>query len=360
VRERLAGDLQLARIDPIADRRWDEFVRSHERASVYHLAGWSRILAETYRFSPHYLVLEDRQRRLRAVLPLLGKRGPVSGRRLRSLPVVPAAGPLGDDRRLELQLMEAASSLVQPGEQLVVTTTTPGLEQVAGVAVRPGLPRWVVPLDTVDPGRWRSGARNPARGVHQSKLAGVSVREAFFEDDLRTFYTLYLRNQRRLQALPRSYRQLRLAWSLLAGEGVFRLFLAEHGGRPIAGAVWHAFGRRLEGLYYGADERFVGLRPSHALYAYALEWALAHGCDELDLGGAELGSSLAAFKSQWGAQLVPLYFYVYPGDAAPVDPEAPPAPNSREISEIGWLEPIWTRLPLVALRAGGTIAYKYL
>jgi hypothetical protein len=361
VREPLrASSLALIEIDPIADRRWDAFVRAHDHASVYHLAAWARILCSTYRFKPRYLALQDRQGKLRGVLPLLHKRGPVSGARLRSLPVVPAAGPLADDEALELELLEAACRLTGRGEQLVVTSLSAGLERLDGVAVRSGLPRWIVPLGSTDPARWRSGARNPARGVGQSRAAGARVREAGSRADVRAFYRLYLLNQRRLRALPRSYRQLERARALLADDGIFRLFLVEHDGQPVAGAVWHAFGGTLEGLYYGGDERFARLRPSHALYSHALDWALEYGCTHVDLGGAAAGSSLASFKAQWEARPVPLYFYVYPAEAAPADPGAAPAPTSREISEIGWLGQLWKRLPLAVLRAGGGVAYRYL
>jgi len=40
-------------------------------------------------------------------------------------------------------------------------------------------------------------------------LAGVTVREATSELDLRAFYALYLRTMRRRSTLPRPYRQLR-------------------------------------------------------------------------------------------------------------------------------------------------------
>jgi Acetyltransferase (GNAT) domain len=348
-------------LDPTRDRRWDRFVCERPGATVYHLSGWAEILGRTYRFRPSYLALEDARGRLRAVMPIAYKRGPLSGARMRSLPAVPFAGPLGANPALERELMAAACERLGEAQQLVVTTSTAGLDELPGVARRPGLPRWIVPLDgSTDPSRWRAGSRNPARGVRRSAAAGVRVREATSEADLRAFYRLYLRTQRRLRGLPRRYLQLAMARSLFASQGIFRLFLAEYHARPVAGAVWHVFGGQVEGLYYGGDERFLPARPNHALFAHVLEWALEHGQRALDLGGALPGSSLAYFKSQWGARPTPLYFYVYPARAAPADPKAPPAPSSVELAEIGWLERAWTRAPLALTRAAGAIAYRYL
>ncbi len=348
-------------LDPLKDPRWDRFVRSHDRASAYHLSDWAAILASAYRFRVRYLALEDAHQRLRAVMPLMYKRGPVSGARLRSLPVVPFCGPLADTDALERDMMVAACNSVPSGAQLVVTTSSSSLVGLPGVACRPGLPRWIVPLDgSVDPSRWRCGGRNPARGVRKAEAAGVRVREARSAADLRTFYRLYLRAQRRLRALPRRLAQLTLDRSAFGPEGVFRLFLAEHEGRTIAGTLWHAFGPTMDGLYYGGDERFTGLAPNHAMYSHVLDWALEHGYEELDLGGAASGSSLAYFKSQWGAEPVPLYFYVYPARAAPPDSTRPPAPSSIEIADHRVLDSVWQLAPLDALRVAGTLAYRYL
>ncbi len=355
-----APGLTAASVDPLADERWDAFVKGHPQASVYHLAAWARILGEAYGFKPRYLALEDRDQRLRAAMPILYKRGPVSGARHRSLPVVTLGGPLADSSGLEREVMAAARERVRGPEQLIVTTSSSSLAQLDGLACRPGLPRWVVGLEQTDPARWRSGSRNPARGVRRAASLGLTVREAANEADLRAFYRLYLRAQRRLRALPRRYRQLQLTRALLGPAGHFKLFLVSHEGRDIAGAVWLAFGATVEGLYYGGDERFNHLRPTHALYAHVLEWALANGYRELDLGGAAAGSSLAYFKAQWGAQPVPLYFFVHPAQAAPIDTHAAPSPAPREIPDVKLLARAWRFAPLSAIRLAGALAYRYL
>src|SRR4051794_26805616 len=85
----------VAPIQPLADRRYDEFVAGCERAGAYHAGAWARILSRAYGFRPGYLALEGADGALEAVLPLMTSRGIVSGRRQRSLPVVPHTGPVG-------------------------------------------------------------------------------------------------------------------------------------------------------------------------------------------------------------------------------------------------------------------------
>src|SRR5215210_3636585 len=83
----------VAPIDPLADGRYDAFVAACEGAGAYHAGAWARILGRAYGFRPTYLALATDGGALQAVLPLMASRGIVGGRRLRSLPVVPHAGP---------------------------------------------------------------------------------------------------------------------------------------------------------------------------------------------------------------------------------------------------------------------------
>src|SRR4051812_50192019 len=93
-------------IDP-ADARWDRYVEGHERGRVYHLSAWARILRSAYGYRPAALALEE-SGELHGVLPLMASRGIVSGRRLRSLPSVPPAGPLAGSREDEAELLRPA------------------------------------------------------------------------------------------------------------------------------------------------------------------------------------------------------------------------------------------------------------
>src|SRR5919112_6091039 len=74
-------------VDAVADPRWDAFVRDHPDAGAYHLAAWSRVLADAYGYSPRYLMLES-DGRVEGILPVMSSRGVVTGKRLRSLPAL--------------------------------------------------------------------------------------------------------------------------------------------------------------------------------------------------------------------------------------------------------------------------------
>ena len=71
---------RAVQIDPLADPRWDAYVRAHPRWTVYQLGAWAEILRRAYRFDPRYLALEDDGGALRGVLPAAPQEGPRVGR----------------------------------------------------------------------------------------------------------------------------------------------------------------------------------------------------------------------------------------------------------------------------------------
>jgi CelD/BcsL family acetyltransferase involved in cellulose biosynthesis len=365
------AEFRITQIDPVADPRWDRFVSGHPRAGAYHLGAWAEVLAAAYRFEPAYLALEGPDRELRGALPLMRTRGLVTGRRLRSLPVVPPAGPLASSDSGEdlAALLRAACRLTdERGSIWTLHAREAGHERLCReLRPVPKHPTWVIELPAdIDEMRrgWKKTSNNLFRSLAKSERAGVTVREGTAESDLRAFYRLYLQTMRRRTTLPRLYRQLAKDRELLGPSGAFRLFVAEHDGDVVAGGIYHSFGGTLDLLYNGSDDSRLDVRPNHALYWYAIQWAAANGHEEVDLGHGRPGSSLARFKAQWGAAEVPEYRYDYVPGADAGDGEDGATRSRPRVLEgrgsQGPVERIWPRLPLAATRLAATIAYRHL
>jgi hypothetical protein len=362
------GELAVAPIDPVADPRWDAFVREHPDAGPYHLGAWAQILRAAYGFKPAYLALESAAGDLVGGLPLMRTRGLVTGSRIRSLPVVPAAGPLAPHADGTRALLEAGCRLADGGRTRVWTlhARAGGYEDlVPDLRPVPKYPTWILELPP-DPDElrrgWKKTSNNLWRSLRKADRAGVSVREGRSEADLRAFYALYLRTMRRRRALPRAYRQLREDRRLLGPDGTFRLFVAEHEGDVVAAGVYHALGEAVDLLYNGSDDSRLDVRPNHALYWHVIAWAAEAGYPRVDFGFARRETSLARFKAQWGGREVPEFRYDYvpgaPDEAGAASGGAPRALQGR--GRQGPLERVWPHVPLPATRLAATIAYRYL
>jgi hypothetical protein len=338
-------------------------VRAHPRWTVYQLAAWAQILRRAYRFEPRYLALADADGNLRGVLPLLHKKGLVSDARVRSLPVFPAGGPLGDSREDELALIVAARDATEMsgGSTLAVISPEDYGADLDGFVADALPPRWVVHVgdpDTLRAG-WRKTSNNLFRSLKKADKAGFRIREADGRRDLRRFYRLYLRTMRKHRHLPRSLRQMELARDLL-GPGEFRLFVVERDGAIAAGGVFHAFGGMVELIYNGSDDGLLDLRPNHALYWSVICWAAEQGHETFDFGEAAPTSSLGRFKAQW-AEPVPNHRYTWRADGAPSRADSMAAASyAVEQGGGGPLATVWRHAPIQLTRIGAALAYRYL
>jgi hypothetical protein len=356
----------------IAAEKWDRFAQRHPEATVYHLSAWGEILRRSYRFEPVYLGLEGPGDELRGILPLVYGRGPLSGPRVSSLPVIRWAGPLGNAADDELALLDAACEPVRSGkaERLYVRSKKEGYDRMLpDLAARRLFPSWFVELPREPDAFWErftGRSKSLRRNVNKAQRSGVTVREGRSDSDLRRFYHLYLKTMRKHRELPRTLGQLLVAHRLLGPPGVFKLFVAESDGRVIAGGVFHYFRDTVDLLYNASDDRYLDLRPNHALYWKVIQSAIADGVRSFDLGVARPTSSLAEFKRRWSAEPVPRFRYHYP------DPDTR-AKTGRHGTEHAMgiraqishdksmlISRAWRRTPLALTRLGGVLVYRYL
>jgi CelD/BcsL family acetyltransferase involved in cellulose biosynthesis len=350
-------------IDPATDPRWDGFVDSFPGASAYHLSAWARILKDAYGCDPEYLALESSQGQIEGVLPLMRTWGLLAGTRYRSLPVLPPAGPLAATDEGKRALIAAACALAASrGVSWTVLAREDGYQElVAGVRLIRRQTNWVLPLPG-DPedlrASWRKRAKNLHRSLNKAEAGGVTVYEGTSNADLRRFYGLYLHTMRRHRALPRTWRQIVRDRDLLAQRGAFRLFIVAHEKRAIAAGLFHAHGETVDLLYNGSDDRFLDVRPNHALYWGVIRWSIAAGLRRFDFGTAATESSLGRFKRQWGTE--PFHEYRYEYDPNGAGSRAASLRQVNAISDETLLKRVWGHAPVRATELAATLAYRWL
>lgn len=356
-------------VDPIADQRWDTYVDGHPGSGVYHLGAWAEVMRRTYGYRPRYLALESGGR-LAGVLPAFLTRGAIAGKRLRALPLLPVADPIADDAAGQEELLRGACRLAaDEGARLFTLHARDDsyAERMPELRRAPRDPTWILRLppspDELRP-MWKKHSRNLHRSIGKADAAGITVREGRGEGDLKAFYGLYLRNMRRLHAVPKAYRQVALSAKLLEPRGSFKLFVAEYDDRVVAAITAYRVRDYCELLFIGTDENYLDVRPNHAVYRRAIEWAAEEGMALVDLGGAPAEHSLGKFKAQWAAEEVPEYRYDHVVPSAGEGAEGSRADSVRGATEgLGGRRPLvvaaWNRMPLAATRLAGLVAYRY-
>jgi CelD/BcsL family acetyltransferase involved in cellulose biosynthesis len=366
---RIHDAFRLRTVDVRADGRWDAFVEGHPDGLVYHHSLWLRALERENGGRARALVCETADGTLLGVLPLFAtrgvplRRGALTGRRLASLPRTPIAGPLAADREVAAALVnDAVAYAGGAGMQLQLKVDGPRLDgltpDLVGIPWRDsyvlGLPR--------DPDTLRFGdSRSHSRikwAIGKAERAGVAVRTADHEEDLRAWYALYLETMRDRVIPPRPYRLFRTLWELMKPAGLFELVLAEkHNSRSprlLAGSIFLMLGRTVFYAFSGRERSSLSLRPNDVIMWTAINDAIGRGFRRFDLGEVPTGhSGLAKFKQKWGPEPTRLYRYYSP----PI--EAQEVPDS-EIEPHGIAAVVWQRVPLRATELAGDIVYHYL
>ncbi len=360
------GAVSVRQTHPMADSRWADFVASHPDALIYHHPRWFAVLEKAYGYKPAALACEDVAGSLVGVLPLVEKRGLISGRHLSSLPHTPVAGPLAADSDAKAALVRAAVERLDAGGRgwLQLKVLAPDLDGlVHGVVGSPWEATYILRLPD-DPAQLRFGnSRNHARikwAVNKARRLGVRIRAAESDDDLGAWYGLYVDTMRQHVVPPRPYRFFRAMWEAMQDAGYMRLLLAEQrqGTQNVllAGSLFLMYGRTVFFAFNGRRGDALALRPNDAIQWQSIHDACREGYRWYDLGEVdEHNRGLAEFKTKWGAEARRMYRYHYP--------------ESREL-EAGVLKPgsraqrmaraAWRLLPPKATASVGDWVYKRL
>jgi len=369
------GDTRIVEIDFRADPRVDAFVDSCSDGLIFHQPGWMETLSHEYKQECLVLGVEDREGRLKGILPMFYTRGlpfnigtQQTGRRLACLPRTPMAGPLAVDEASLGTLLQSVIERVRPehGVQLQLKTAQ-SLPAVDGLFRTSWRSTYVLSLPETSQ-QLRFG---DARSRHQLKWAvkkaeglGLRVREAQSETELRQWYRLYLETMRRNVALARPYRFFLAQWKHLRPFGMMKLLLAEQlagtKSRLVAGSVFLSGGKTVFYAFTGCHAADLGLHPNDLTLWHAIHQACAQGYRHFDFGEVpDEHPELVRFKTKWGAKPIPQYRYysaAVPARDARVVLNVEPSKAAQRL----WIEKMWQSLPLAATSTAADWIYSFL
>ncbi len=364
--------LKVVETNPQTDPRWLSFVVKHPHGSIYHHPAWLKALEREYRQKGLFLTCEDSSGQILGILPLIYTRGlplsfggPLTGRRLSSLPRTPIAGPLSIDSQATIVLLREALKRVSqnPGIHLQIKTEGPELDGlVDGIVCMPWRLSYVLPLVATPDGCFRVADSDHRytikKAINKATRLGVRVRPAETVTDLHAWYLLYLDTMRRNLVPARPYRFFVALWELLQPKGLLQLLLADRldagKSRIIAGTIFLKLAPTVSCAFNGSSSGDLSLRPNDVIYWHAINDACRQGFRFFDFGEvADERPELARYKIKWGSEAVRLYRYYYP------------SPRDREIGVLQQHSPkmagaVWRRLPLSVTAYLSDRVYSYL
>jgi len=300
-------------VDPLRDPRWDEFLRWHPRASLFHSSGWLRSLAMTYGYRPIAYTTCGFGDPLRNAAVFCQVESWLTGKRLVSLPFSDHCEWLVDNeedtfaicaslerflerehwRYIELRtLQQTGMPISLPQSQIRYTFHT--------LDLRPN-------LETIFANFHKSCIQ---RKISRAEREGLTYCEGSSDLMLNHFYRLF-RTTRARHRLPPSPRRWFANLIRCLGDAI-KIRVALKNGRPVAAMITARYKDTMMYKYGCSDTRFNRFGGMHLLFWNAILEAKKSGLHHFDFGRTDADQTgLITFKERWGATQSILDYFRY-------------------------------------------------
>lgn len=290
-------------IEPLKDRRWDEFVLRHPRASVFHCSASLEALSRTYGYKPIAYTTSPAGQKLQNGMVFCRVESWLTGRRLVSLPFSDHCEPLVDTTE-DRDVLSAALEREFKRERWNYLEIRPlGPFRLVTPFHRTAITYAFHRLDLgpdIDAifGNFHKGSTQ--RKIRRAQREGLTYREGSTNELLDDFYRLFIRTRKRhgLAPQPKNW----FANLMDCFGGALKVRVAFKGERAIAAMVTIRHKDTLTYKYGCSDSRFNNLGCMHLLFWTAIQEAKSLGLRFLDFGRTNADQQgLITFKNRWGA-----------------------------------------------------------
>lgn len=297
-------------VDPREIPDWDKWLLDFRHATIFHTAGWCGVLCDTYRYRPLYL-LDWKEDRLAAALPLIEVRSWFTGSRGISLPFTDECGPLLRSGEFSKPLLDRAVAL--GGERhwkYLELRELPASEPPETISLR----FYSHELNLRESeahllSRFEGSVR---RAIRKAEGSGLHLEISDSLDAMRDFYRLHCFTRKRHGLPPQPFAFFRNIWRHIIAPGHGSIVLASKDSAPIAGAVYFRSGTQAIYKFGASNDACQALRPNNLVMWSAIRHLRQKGCHTLAFGRTSLDNEgLRRFKLGWGCSERILGYWKY-------------------------------------------------
>ena len=339
--------VELLKID---NPEWMSFLQKNGSATIFHHPAWSQVSANTYGYKPFVAVLKNVNGAIRAGIPFMEVKSPISGRKWVSLPFSDYCYPVFDD---DVELNEFI-------EKIVSLSRAKG---IALVEIRDDIQNSPTLFrdssHVIHKAELESNCEKVFRRIHEMHRRNINVArknnvKIVFGNTLQhmlDFYKLHLQT-RQSQGVPIQplgfFKKIQM---LILDQGLGFLILAYKDDKCIGGAVFLHWHKTLTYKFGASDPAGLNLRPNNLIMWTAMKWGCENGFTCFDFGRTDLeNKGLRTFKSRWGAEEKPLYYYS----------TKEPKSSNKSVSVLeNIVHTVIRNSPLWVCRLSGELLYRY-
>ncbi len=301
----ITSRIRLRTYEEKAGGAWDQYVKYHPGASLFHLIAWKRAIEAAFGLESRYLLAED-QSGIRGVLPLFLTKNIVQGRALISTPFAVYGGICASDDEAQQELCATAQQMASAEKVQYLELR----EQWSCFDPEFAVKDLYVTFDQVLPADseqlLRSFPRDTRYMIRKAQKAGLCA--VTDNGQLDIFYEIYASSVHQL-GTP------------VFGKHFFQILLKEfadcseitvvwNGKRAVAAVLSFHFQDCVLPYYGGSLPEGRQLAANNFMYWEVMKRAIERGFQKFDFGRSKKGTGAYAFKTQWSMRPRPLpYMY---------------------------------------------------
>lgn len=337
--------------DPLADPVWDVLLSECPSATVFHTSAWARVLSESYGYRPCYII-RTKNDTITTLVPIMEVKSWLTGTRGVSVPFADYCSSilsdemegdqiqsfitrLGNDRKWRFWELRGGDGLVGNAAPSVCYRGHELRLQGDAISLFADL------------------RNSTKRNIRKAEQEGVTVSRSTALSAVEQFYLMHCRTRKKHGLPPQPYKFFKKLHEHMIDRGLGDVFIAQHEGRVIAGAVYLHFGKKVIYKYGASDSTLLHLRPNDLVMWTAIKQYALEGYDRFCFGRTEHDNTgLLQFKGGWGAQEQEIRYYRY--DLR----QNLYLKNSMEAK--GGHNALFRRMPLPVLKLAGVLLYRHL
>jgi CelD/BcsL family acetyltransferase involved in cellulose biosynthesis len=312
--------LKVICVDPRTDPLWGELL-CQAPSSVFHSPAWIQVLCDTYSWEPGAHVVVDDEGKPQGGLPFC-RISDIFGSRIVALPFSDYCDPLVLDPQAWRPLTAALLAEGCPVALRFLHCSLPLADEPFALVKQA---KWhALDLRTDTDVLWNQIEDSAHRAIRKSQRAGIQIRPAQSEQELRAFFEMHLKvrkNKYGLLAQPFAFFQN--IWRRFMDRQQGFLLLALDGDTIVAGDLFLEW---KETLYYKFNASLVdnlSCRPNDLLIWEAMRCGKLRGFTSLDLGLSDWDQTgLVRYKRKFGAAEKTISFLRHESTNKPTSVEA--------------------------------------
>lgn len=339
-------------LNPLTDKRYEDFVSSHPDATVFHSPDWIRVLHESYGFIPHCAASEEKGV-ITGVLPYMKTRSITGKKRYVSLPFSDFCEPLfqtnGEfdcalEKVCEQADIDKINDLELRGGRIFLADRQPAFKTILTHDID------LKPDEQVILKAFRSSTR---RNIKKAERSGVSIVHETSLDALETFYRLNCKTRREHGIPPQPWHFFRYLTTHFLEKNTGFITLAVWKNKAIAANIFLVYGKTAYFKYGAMDKTCQQLRAGNLTMWAGIRQCKAIGCTRLNLGRTERQhTGLLQYKRGFGGIEQTISYF------------RRRRRNKKFVNSVdGHRPPIYayvmSRMPIFFLKCIGRLLYKY-